>query len=250
MTENSQTVDLTGVHKALYKVLCSFDELCAAHHINYTLHGGTLLGAVRYGDFIPWDDDLDIALTRANYVKLENAIRHDGHFEICCKDSWTPRFYCSYYSENAIDLFIFDLISEHRAVAKLKVNLLRFCQGMFRRHIDYSHYSPKHWPLLWITRVCGLPFPYKAKVAIYHFACSLFQGSKRKIHRANDSFKGVGEIFDKSTMEAYSTLPIREKAFQCSREYETFLITSYGPDYLVPPPENERKPQHRSSIGG
>jgi lipopolysaccharide cholinephosphotransferase len=52
------------------KVLIDFDKVCKQIGVNYTLSSGTLLGAVRNGGFIPWDDDIDVAMLRDDYNKF------------------------------------------------------------------------------------------------------------------------------------------------------------------------------------
>lgn len=52
------------------KVLVEFDGLCRARGLRYFLSGGTLLGAIRHRGFIPWDDDVDVMMPRADYERL------------------------------------------------------------------------------------------------------------------------------------------------------------------------------------
>ena len=55
---------------AQIELLCDIDKVCKKYGIKYFAEWGTLLGAVRHGGFIPWDDDLDICMKRADYMKF------------------------------------------------------------------------------------------------------------------------------------------------------------------------------------
>ncbi|MBQ6197299.1 MAG: LicD family protein [Lachnospiraceae bacterium] len=51
-------------------LLAEFDRVCTEHAISYFASGGTLLGAIRHNGYIPWDDDIDIIMSRDNYERL------------------------------------------------------------------------------------------------------------------------------------------------------------------------------------
>lgn len=65
-------------------LLMEFDRVCKKYDIKYCADGGTLLGAVRHKGFIPWDDDIDIAMLRSEYEKLN---------EVASKEFKSPYFW-------------------------------------------------------------------------------------------------------------------------------------------------------------
>lgn len=71
------------IQGALFDLLCAFDSFARENGLRYTLHGGTLLGAVRHGGFIPWDDDVDVAMPRSDFERLRTMKRDfDGRYRI------------------------------------------------------------------------------------------------------------------------------------------------------------------------
>lgn len=67
-----QTRDIQLANLALLKEL---DYVCKQNNLKYWLDGGTLLGAVRHKGFIPWDDDIDVAMLRDDYEKIIDAFK-------------------------------------------------------------------------------------------------------------------------------------------------------------------------------
>lgn len=59
-----QETEIQRVQQVEFEILQAIDGVCKKEGIDYFLQGGTLLGAARHKDFIPWDDDLDIGMLR------------------------------------------------------------------------------------------------------------------------------------------------------------------------------------------
>ena len=76
---------LRELQMAIFKVLCEVADVCEAQGFRYSLLAGSLLGAVRHKGFIPWDDDIDIAMPRPDYEALIEYCRtHETKFRLLC----------------------------------------------------------------------------------------------------------------------------------------------------------------------
>ena len=69
--------------KIQLEIFLSFHQFCTEHNIKYSLAAGSLIGAVRHKGFIPWDDDIDVYLTREEYKKLISLYPSVYQREIC-----------------------------------------------------------------------------------------------------------------------------------------------------------------------
>lgn len=234
------------IQALLMDVLDEFDSICKKNEIHYSLHGGTLLGAERNHHLIPWDDDIDISMTREEYEKFKIAVKDmSGKYYLDEGALWIPRFVMKRDNNLAyMDIFIWDYISENRIVQKMKINLLRAMQGMMKTHIEYERFGYFNKFLLWGTHVIGKMFSNKRKHEMFHKLQLQYQGKKLYIHRSNDAFLGVSYVFDANYMREYTEIELEGKRYQVTTRYKEFLERNYGANYLIPPPVSERKPEH------
>ena len=75
MTNKSRPLSDNEIKKELTNMLVELDKFLESNHFNYSIFAGTLLGAIRHKGFIPWDDDLDIAMLRPEYELLLQKLR-------------------------------------------------------------------------------------------------------------------------------------------------------------------------------
>lgn len=236
--------------KELLDHLTKFDNACRKNGIKYSLHGGTMLGAVRHNGFIPWDDDVDITMTSSNYQKFKRILPVEmPDYYISEDESPSPRLLLKHYNERPIvwiDFLEYNYISEKKHEQKLKIFFLTFLAGMCRNKYTIRNSSIKKHGLLKIVMLrlvyyFGKLFPMKFKLRMHrHVAREMFQGQRTLIHRSNDQAKSIKYIMPAEYMESYTNLAFEGKEFMVSSHYKDMLVIDYGKDYMTPPPEGMR----------
>lgn len=123
-------LDIDEIKEISKRGLCYFRDFCEKNHLTYFLCYGTLLGAVRHKGFIPWDDDIDVIMPRADYdmlITMAKKMENDEWELFSCKTNqkyllpwmklcnkknylWPSRFNSGLLYGVAIDIFPLDFI--------------------------------------------------------------------------------------------------------------------------------------------
>lgn len=143
--------ELEKLHVVLYEILEEIHRICVKNKIPYFLIGGSAIGMYYDKAILPWDDDLDIGMTRENYNRFlsiaEKELSSDYFLSYINTDSHTPFFYTKVKKNGTlfvesryknvkmhhgifVDVFPFDKIPENQIIRKIHyktANLLKCC---------------------------------------------------------------------------------------------------------------------------
>ncbi len=89
MEHIEKSSEAVRLHRCLIKIVAEIKRICEKHDIKYFLIAGSLLGAIRHQGIIPWDDDLDLGMLRADYNRFLEACKTDlgDEFIVCNPES-------------------------------------------------------------------------------------------------------------------------------------------------------------------
>lgn len=240
---------------AMYEILVEFDRVCKILGVQYILFAGTMLGAVRHEGFIPWDDDLDVAMLREDYEKFLN----NANFELN-KDNFYlqkefsehwPMFYSKLRMNNTtclekyhpkdkechqgvfIDIFPCDNAYSNMFLRKIQFysSKIVIAKSLNKRGYDTDSYIKKI-------------FIFLCKVIPMNLFFRIAKSEKRKGDLVHSFFGGSSKmeksVYKKSYFTETRQKKFVKKDFPIPKQYEDVLRTMYR-NYMELPPESERE---------
>lgn len=244
---NPEESELRRLQKRLLEMLDVFDGICRKHNINYWLVCGTLLGARRHGGFIPWDDDLDVAILQSDYNKLMSVLEKELPEDLKVQTQKTDKDYWYFFPK------IRDTKSRLKVRARkfeymgifLDVFLLEAIPNMeLKKTIDKFLLSEIHFKgarsvwhkVKYAIMMCCLP--------VIHLFIRLSRFYYKYISSSKAFTYAYGCYpYPKYNMEYFfpvSEIMFEGKKYKCPYNIDKYLADNFGPDFMVIP-----KPQDR-----
>ena len=257
-----------NLRKTEFDILCTFDRYCKTNGITYSLYGGTLLGAVRHKGFIPWDDDIDVAMTRSEFTKFCRVWRNhslEGYYlEYFEYDVHTQNSHAKIRKDGTmllmrgedenighhgiwIDIFILDKISKHffnsrrtlwagfEMLTLIKGNVIYQGESLIKRLIrQLVRTIPSGRRQLRLKSIVTYLRKNYSDISSDFYFCDMCTYSYLKKRYPCD------------TADSYTTLSFEEKEFPAFSNYHKILHIMYGA-YMKLPPEKDRVCMHATS---
>lgn len=267
--------NLQLLHGEIYKIMKAFVEKCEEHGLRYYLYYGTLLGAARHQDIIPWDDDIDIAMPRPDYEKFmelyKDSFVKDYYLDGCsCAryECFSPNFrinnphlmirkdkeHREHYICSFVSLWPIDGAPQSARLQKKLKRTSRFRYGILRAARSSANgldknvaRSGKEKLFIAINKIFRLGKFFDPRRAAQKYNQAM---SKYDFDASPCCCVGYGHfvrILDKSCFEEPTTLAFVDGEYRVPKEYDSLLRLMYG-DYMQLPPEEDRRPAHSTEF--
>lgn len=234
------------------RLLRQFDGVCRRHGLTYFAGGGTLLGAVRHGGYIPWDDDIDLFMPRADYDRLltltaafsapfflqtayndvgysrgHAQLRMDGTTAVLAGERGRYHFHQGIF----IDVFPLDFVPDDPMLQAAQRRRLARWNRLLAATVRYSG-SPHKTPLKTVVHHLLSPLPYRWLYRQMEAECKRYENTSRvallSFLPASDRWVMPADAFAQAV-----AMPFEDTVIPVPVGFDAVLTAAYG-DWRTP----------------
>ncbi|MFR9523360.1 MAG: LicD family protein [Rikenellaceae bacterium] len=253
-------LSLDQIREVQLNILRKVHDFCIENNIRYSLGGGTLLGAVRHQGYIPWDDDIDIMMPRADYDRFVELFSGSSDQYICACYENDPNYQYPFVKicdnrtqlkeegivDNIavnIDLFPIDGLPSGKREIRSHVRAVHHAWRWVRRKnreiVKGRHSLLQRIVVAIIRRIPNSYFQEKIKALCYKY-----DYDKCQMAGAILGTYGMREVYSKELFESYTTLPFEGMELCSIADFDTYLSQHYG-SYMELPPQEQQVRRHK-----
>ena len=258
---------LDVLKKTELETLKEIDRICKKHNINYFLTGGSLLGAIRYGKSIPWDDDLDIGMLREDFERFRKICPQEINTSKFTYASYTTEENCHYLFDKIrlkntyfstefsakykiqdgvfVDIFVYDITSPSSIKQKLHINLVKTAIRFL--NMKWTGKADRTMNGYLFSRI-AMPFvkivPFKM---LHKFSDKMlmFYNNKKSDFLIDGTGLNINRgAFRKELLEKLTEINFEGMSVPIPENYDGFLKHVYGENYLNEPSLFKRSGTH------
>ncbi len=251
---------LTKLHGEILTIMDEIHRICQEQGLSYYLTGGTLLGAIRHGGFIPWDDDLDIVMPRKDFEIFV------GNFSKWTSPNFTlewittnPQYVYTFakvtlkntlfvdspYTHNGIfvDVFPLDSVRAYSFPLQIRKFFIKELTAVLWHKLKKDCF-PRYW-FMWLPSIL---FSFRKLHALIELIAKSYGG--KNLYYANF---GSQYSIKKQTMPIEwwgkgQLAKFEGRQYVIPIQYNKILASIFGTHYMILPPENKRRSHYPQKV--
>lgn len=283
ITAEEERVYLEKSHGILITLMEEFDRVCRENKLHYYIICGSLIGVIRHKDMIPWDDDIDIAMPRADYKKLKRIAKKEwdndtfkflnytdiggGAFLDCMprlfymKEKLPTKCFDKVYGKATadiedrmfLDIYLLDNAHENEKVHNIVIGAMKGIYNLMMGHrafVDYDEYRrvipEKTIKLMKCLHTVGKIFPIRFLAFLYDTLARSANLNKKQENYIMESC-AIRCIELKYPQKHYGEglrLPFSNIEVMVPSDYDAQLKAMRYHNYMEFPRMSVRKPSH------